>query len=70
MSDKVKFEFAMTVNLGNYENAKIAVGLESDVEAEETWEQALERVRVFVKHACEKEAERVLNGSREKADLS
>jgi hypothetical protein len=60
----------MTVNLGNYESAKVSVGLESDVEEGETWESALERVRVFVKHTCEKEAERVADGSLKKTNFS
>ena len=47
-SDRVKYSFGLTVNTGNYNSARFDVEYETDVQSDETPEEALKRAQEFV----------------------
>ena len=53
---KVKYQLGITINLGNYENAKIDCGIELDCDQDqESMEEAFEDAKEFVKSRVKKE---------------
>jgi len=50
--DRVNYSFGMKIPLGDYKMADFHVNFSSDVKDGETWEQALQRVQVFVEREC------------------
>lgn len=59
---RVKVEYAFKVNLGNFENVEVRVGVEDSVREGETVRVAYERIDKFV-------SERVANEVAEARDL-
>jgi hypothetical protein len=59
---RVKVEYAFKVNLGNFENVEVRVGVEDSVREGETVKVAYERIDKFV-------SERVANEVAEARDL-
>lgn len=51
---RVKFELTKTINLGNYENAKVCVGLEVQCDVDDI-EATYEKIREQVKTKAEQE---------------
>ena len=41
MKDKVRYSFGLTLNIGNYESARVDVEYETEVEPDETKDEAL-----------------------------
>lgn len=53
--DKVRYSFGVTINIGNYENVKISIARETEVEDGETPAMALERLKEWVQEEADKE---------------
>lgn len=51
--DRVFFSCGLTLNLGNYESARVDAGMATDVRPDETLEKALLRAKDFVSHEIE-----------------
>ena len=56
--DRVRYSYGRTINTGNYESARIDVGMSSDVQPGETFNEAMDSIR-------EKVVKEVLDGVRE-----
>ena len=53
---KVKYQLGITINLGNYENAKVDCGIELSCDQDEkSLEEAFENAKEFVKTKVEQE---------------
>ena len=51
---RVKFELAKTINLGNYENAKVCIGIEVQTDTDNI-ESVYEKIRAEVTEKLEQE---------------
>lgn len=58
--DRVWFSQGLTINLGNYESARIDAGMATDRGADETLEAAVNRCRLLVSRVIEAEKKRGL----------
>ena len=58
-SDRVTYNYGLTINLGNFESAKIDFGMSTDVLPDETPEQALLRCRKVVNRAIKKREQQI-----------
>lgn len=55
MKDRVTYSFGLTINTGNYESVRVDVTMASDVEGNETFDEAYERVKSVVQDKVEEE---------------
>lgn len=65
MGQKISYDIAGTVNLGNFENVKVGFGFEGDIFENETKEQAIERITQFVEENWQKRIEAAVEAFRE-----
>jgi hypothetical protein len=66
MADRVWFSCGLTLNLGNYESARVDAGMATDVRPGEELDDALLRCKDFVTHEIEGQQIDVRRSLREK----
>jgi len=65
MKREITVNFGYTVNLGNFENAKIHMGLTRDLSEEEDFDKAMSDEFIFVQEKVVKEVEILLEDLNE-----